>query len=78
MSAGFHDILPFCRISSRGKTALPFVHAFPFFFEELCSDEHLDPFEHESFDMLDLHYLPCPSPSLEEYAGAALSLERSF
>ena len=49
-----------------------------FFFEELCSDEHLDPFEHESFDMLDLHYLPCPSPSQEEYAGAALSLERSF
>ena len=50
----------------------------PFFFDELCSNEHFDPFEHEPFDVYDLQCLLFPSPAYEEYASVALSRERSF
>ena len=73
-SLRYSGILLFCRKSSGGRTSCPLPVPL---FEEWCSDEHSDPFEHEPFVVHEQHSLPVPSPSLEECQGAALSLERS-
>ena len=51
------------------RAQLLYLRPLPFpFSEELCSNEHVDPFEHEPFDV---HECNLCSSSLEEYAGAA-------
>ena len=56
------------------RAGLLYLRPLPFpFSKELCSNEHVDPFEQEPFDVHDLQSLLFPSPSLEEDASAAQS-----
>ena len=70
-------VLSFCESVSLYQASWSSSFAFPFFAVS-CSKEHFLPFEHEPFDIQDRqsrYFSPAP---FEEYAAAALSLDRSL